>query len=140
MPRRTTKQLSARARNIRAWRKKRGFTQEELALAAKISRSTLASIELDRWPDANSTTLISLARALGTTLNELIGVESQSAKPFIDAFLASKWPEALELQPDELAWLNTVSTVMWAGPPPEPESIAKLIQWHRDDLRKSGRT
>jgi len=53
------------------WRLERGLTQEALALAAKVSRPNLSSIERGER-EVNLSTLRSLAEALGTTPGTLV--------------------------------------------------------------------
>ncbi len=59
------------AANVVAWRKRRGWTQAELAERAEIDEMTLKGVELAKYT-AKLTTFVSLARALGVTTDQLL--------------------------------------------------------------------
>jgi transcriptional regulator with XRE-family HTH domain len=59
-------------RNFAELRKRRGFTQESLADAAHISRSSVAKWETGNWRDARYQGLHKAAIALGMTVDELM--------------------------------------------------------------------
>lgn len=63
------------ALRIRDLRKKRGWTQEELASRSSMSRSQLAMIEAETRP-ANTLRLNAIASALGVATEELFDSES----------------------------------------------------------------
>lgn len=52
-------------------REQKGITQEELAKASGVSRQTISAIENNDEYQIKTGTLISLARALGTTVDKL---------------------------------------------------------------------
>ena len=61
---------------LREVREAKGMSQEELEKVSGISRQTISSIENGRSTSVMSGTLISLARALGTTVDEIFFGES----------------------------------------------------------------
>jgi DNA-binding XRE family transcriptional regulator len=70
---------------LRQIRQRCGYTQEQAAAAAGLTRNTLVSLERARFPDPRLSTLLALMRAyqLGS-LEDLIG-------PLPSARLASAW-------------------------------------------------
>jgi len=60
-------------KNLRKFRKKKGWTQEKLAREANISYHTLIKIERGDIKNPRLETLIKLARALGVSLDKLVG-------------------------------------------------------------------
>ena len=65
------KYLAPFGKHIAVLRRKRGFTQEQLAEKAGLAQRTIASIEQgQRW--AKLSTLHKLAKALGVPRNELL--------------------------------------------------------------------
>jgi transcriptional regulator with XRE-family HTH domain len=66
---------------VKELRKAAGLTQQALATNAGLSMSAVIHIEKGRIPDPRGSTLKALARALGTTVDELLaddGGESSS--------------------------------------------------------------
>ena len=61
--------------NIKKIRNKKGWSQERLAREADISYQTLIKIEQNRVINPKIHTLIKLAKALGVSLDKLVGVE-----------------------------------------------------------------
>lgn len=61
--------------NIKKLRNKKGWSQERLAREADISYQTLIKIEQNRVINPKIQTLIKLAKALGVSLDKLVGVE-----------------------------------------------------------------
>ena len=61
-------------RRLRALRLERGLTQEALARAARLDRITIISLEVGRHRRPALDSLMRLARALGTTPDDLLGV------------------------------------------------------------------
>jgi DNA-binding XRE family transcriptional regulator len=57
--------------NLKARRIEKRMTQEELAQKSKISRQTIISIENDEQYNVTTNTLVSLADALGITVDQL---------------------------------------------------------------------
>ena len=69
-------------RQLQTARKAAGFTQQDLCQKAGLSYSTLAKIERGAIRAPSIFTIQSIAHALGTTLNDLLGeVGSSTAKP-----------------------------------------------------------
>ena len=60
-------------KNLKKFRKKKGWSQERLAREADISYQTLIKIEQDRIKNPKLETLIKLAKALGVSIDKLIG-------------------------------------------------------------------
>ncbi len=60
-------------KNLKKLRNKKGWSQERLAREAGISYHTLIKIEQDRIKNPKLETLIKLARALGVSLDKLVG-------------------------------------------------------------------
>ena len=64
---------SGNLRNLKKLRNKKEWSQERLAREAGISYHTLIKIEQDRIKNPKLETLIKLAKALGVSLDELVG-------------------------------------------------------------------
>ena len=60
-------------KNLKNLRNKKGWSQERLAREAGISYHTLIKIEQDRIRNPKLETLIKLAKALGVSLDKLVG-------------------------------------------------------------------
>lgn len=60
-------------KNLKKLRKKKSWTQEKLAREAGISFHTLIKIENGRTKNPKIKTLIKLAKALGVSLDKLVG-------------------------------------------------------------------
>lgn len=56
---------------IREIREEKKMTQEELEIKSGISRQTISAIENGKTKDVKSGTLIAIAEALGTTLDDI---------------------------------------------------------------------
>ena len=56
---------------IAEYRRKKGMTQQELAKAAGVSRTTIWALEKNVATTVLSTTLLSIAHVLDTTVDEL---------------------------------------------------------------------
>jgi transcriptional regulator with XRE-family HTH domain len=65
-------QESYLAKNIKRYRKERGFSQEDLARAAGITYSALSKIEAGYSQDPRVKTLQKIARALEVTIDDLM--------------------------------------------------------------------
>jgi len=59
--------------NLKKLRKKKGWSQERLARESGISYQTLIKTEQDRIKTPRLDTLIKLAKALGVSLDKLVG-------------------------------------------------------------------
>lgn len=64
---------SSDLKNIKNFRNKKGWSQEKLSREADISYQTLIKIEQGRIKNPKLQTLIKLARALGVSLDRLVG-------------------------------------------------------------------
>jgi len=60
-------------KNLKKLRNKKGWSQERLAREAGISYQTLIKIEQDRIKNPKLKTLIKLSKALGVSIDRLIG-------------------------------------------------------------------
>lgn len=69
------------ASNIRRVREARGLTQEALGARAGVSRNYIASLELGRITNPGAFPLYALARALGVTLEALLGRRTLDTAP-----------------------------------------------------------
>lgn len=72
MPRDTKGSAAVLARNVRALRRMKGLTQNELALLARVSRPTVANIEGRKYLSTRTSVVESLASALGVSSGELL--------------------------------------------------------------------
>lgn len=61
--------------NIRRMRKKKGLSQEKLARIADISNNTLVKIEMGIAKEPTITTVKKIAKALNTSIDELVEEE-----------------------------------------------------------------
>ena len=61
---------------IREFRKKVGLTQEKLATATGVSRATICALENNPNYSTNIKTLLKIATALGTTVDQIFFDES----------------------------------------------------------------
>ena len=57
---------------IKAWRKKKGLTQDALAKKADIPYTTLAKIESDVIENPSLQTITKIAKGLGVSLDDLV--------------------------------------------------------------------
>jgi len=64
---------SGHLKKLKKLRNKKGWSQERLAREAGISYQTLIKIEQDRIKSPRLDTLIKLAKALGVSLDRLVG-------------------------------------------------------------------
>ena len=64
-------------KNLKKLRQKKGWSQEKLAREAGISYNTLIKIERGGIKNPKLETLIKLAKALGVSIDELIGKISE---------------------------------------------------------------
>jgi transcriptional regulator with XRE-family HTH domain len=64
---------SAYLKNLKKLRKKKGWSQEKLARESGISYQTLIKIEQGRIKNPRLDTLIKLAKALGVSIDKLLG-------------------------------------------------------------------
>jgi len=60
-------------KNLKKLRNKKGWSQEKLAREAGISYQTLIKIEQNRIKNPRLETLIKIAKALGVSLDKLVG-------------------------------------------------------------------
>lgn len=70
-------------KSLRAARERRGWTREALAYHAGVSWAAIAQIESGRRSDARLSTLSALARALGVSLDHLVGTEVGTPRPLL---------------------------------------------------------
>lgn len=136
MARRTKKQnLTKLARNMRAYRALRAWTQQDLARESGVKKSTVSAIEIDDWTPGLAIA-IRLADAFGVTLDELMGLSSPDNHPFVTTFLASTWATSIAPTAEEMQWVVRLPSSTWmAVSEVRPEHIAKLIMCRRDISR-----
>jgi transcriptional regulator with XRE-family HTH domain len=72
--------ISERVKRLRA---AAGLTQQALATNAGLSMSAVIHIEKGRIPDPRGSTLKALARALGTTVDELLADDDAGEQPAV---------------------------------------------------------
>lgn len=65
------------AKNIKRFRAKRGFSQEDLARAAGVTYSALSKIEAGYSQDPRVKTLQKISRALDVTIDDLLREEEE---------------------------------------------------------------
>ena len=68
------------AEKLVALRKAAGLTQQDLAQAAGLSVSIVVKLEIGKTADPRASTLRALARALGVTVNDLLGDEPSAPR------------------------------------------------------------
>lgn len=132
-PRTKTKNPGVIAENVLRLRLKSKLTQQQLADECGVSRGTIACVELGTYVEPELSTLVSLAKALGTTVDALRQPQGRTAalEPYIEAFRSSPWAEALRPTEDELRWLSSLPKAVYWGLEPTPHTIARLLEWHR---------
>lgn len=124
---------------VRELRRAAGLSQESLAAAAGIDRSTLAKIETgSRLPDLP--TVVSLAEALGvsvSTITQDMEAGRAQAKELIARFLQSPWAQTLipPARPEELARIEEMGDILWTRFPATEQAIQLLILALRADTR-----
>ena len=74
--------LSTIGETIRALRKKRGYSQDELAELASLNRVTVAKYELGRV-EPGAQALMRIAEALDVSADRLLGIEDRKTSPYI---------------------------------------------------------
>ncbi len=107
-------------------------------------RSTITSILSGASPEASVETTRKLAQALGRPTDALLKEPGAELPPHgttplesaLSEFLASKWADYLQPrpQPEDLAWLRSLSSVFWLDVPPNPEALHHLIKARRAGL------
>ncbi|WP_345486033.1 helix-turn-helix transcriptional regulator, partial [Planotetraspora phitsanulokensis] len=75
------------AQNLRGWRKRRGLTQAELAIAAKVSKSLVQKIEQGIAGQTTLETVHRLAIALKVPTTELVGAHGDAREPHTSTVL-----------------------------------------------------
>lgn len=117
----------------------RGWTQEELADHAGVSRVTIARLETGARQQGTPDTLRSLAQALDVPLAALMEEESgtQSVKALVDEFRQSAWAATMRPPPseDELRAILELGgdRALWTKVPATSEAIYHLIRAFRSE-------
>ncbi len=121
--------------NVASLRTRLGYTQTALAARAILSRSTIASIEGGKYKGSDGSTLLALAAALGTTVDDLTKAkpDGDQTPPLVAAYFASEWAVAQKPTSAEKDWLCTLPPITWVGIRPTAETVARIIQWRRDN-------
>lgn len=68
----STEKLSTISRNIKQRRKKVGFSQDKLSKLADVAYNTVVKIESGENPNPTIETLLKIAKALNTSIEELL--------------------------------------------------------------------
>jgi transcriptional regulator with XRE-family HTH domain len=113
------------------------LSQGALADAAGLSRSTVAAVELGRYPSLDWSTVERLAAGLGVepTVLSQAHPERGSLSPAVADFMQSDWRAAMAPTDAELLWLQSLSPVTWSGLAPTAETVAMLLRWRREQSR-----
>lgn len=128
------------ARQLRAAREERNWTQAELAARARVGEATVKRIE--RGLGARRGTVEALAKALGVRPSEL----SEPREPpeelleLIDQWVAGeKMRPRLEppVTPEEVEWLRGLAPEIWSELPFTETTLEALVRAHRS--RRSAR-
>lgn len=85
---------------IREARRQRKFTQEKLAAAVQLTRTSITNIECGRQP-VLAHHLVAFAKALGVSVESLLQFEETHAPAKLDARL-----QGLTLGDEKLAWVK----------------------------------
>ena len=88
---------------LRRWRNGRGVTLKEVSEASGISIAYLSDLERGKLANPTLDTLTALAAALGVSLNELLGIETDQA-------LEPRLPSALEEFRSSVAFRDAVAS------------------------------
>lgn len=67
----SNKKLSTISKNIRQYRKEKGFSQDRLSKAAELAYNTIVKIESGENPNPTVETLERIAKALGVSIEKL---------------------------------------------------------------------
>jgi transcriptional regulator with XRE-family HTH domain len=128
------------AQQIKTKRLAFGWTQAYLAERADVNRQQLAKLETGRQQDLYGDSIARIAKALGSTSDELLGLNRGPVSPVVDAYLSSPLAEYDKPTKDEVAWLRGINPVVWHGDEsPDEHSVHELLVWHRRKGRKSHR-
>jgi len=84
--------LAAIGKRLQSIRKKRGLTQKELGEKLGLTREAIASYEAGR-SHLMDTTLIDIAGVLRVSVNEILGLERQTA----DHPISRRWAKRMEI-------------------------------------------
>ena len=102
--------------NLKALRKDRGLSQEELAVRLNVVRQTISKWEKGlSVPDAAM--LIRLAEVLDTTVSRLLGADVPEDEADRDR-LQSSWPASMSSWPSATAGAGLFCAWYWASWPP----------------------
>ncbi len=96
---------------IRELRKKRGFSLEELARKANISKSYLWQLEKKKSKRPSAEVLYRIATALGTTIADLLGLEIKFTLEQVENLppgLKELAQERKDLQPEDIQMLANI--------------------------------
>lgn len=129
-----SKKTSSEGAAVRRVREALGWSQDELARRAGISRPTIARIESGATDWLTPGTLESIASAVGLTADEIRGGHPQFADPLeaVDAYLKSPFAQIDQPDDPELQWLRGLPPYVWAGQgKPDPRAVSKILEFHR---------
>ena len=128
--------------NLKRIRAERGMSQRRLEELSGVARAVITRLEGGLQDDANLGTLEDLARALDSSVEELIAPqlgESEAAeiRDLIDEFAQQEAGEIdgrepmIYAQPEEIEWLRRLPSIVWKGCPPTLELLAGFVQGYR---------
>ncbi len=123
----------ALSRNVRRLMKEQGLTQNEVAAAAGLSRSTVAAVLGGRYKSTTMDTVTGLSAALGVPIGVLLVGELKGAPvpEIVQEFLTSEWAVPLKPTPEEIDWLTSLPAAYWAGMEAGPEAVADTLRLRR---------
>lgn len=125
--------VGANVRRIRKLKRPR-MSMDALAEKAGVHRQTISNIELGYVEEPDLTTVRDLATALEVHELELLQPVGQTAMPaWLAAFDDSYAAKALDpnLTVAEREWLLSIPSATWAKIPPEPKTLAAIIEDRR---------
>lgn len=117
---------------IRKKRQALGLSQARLAEMSGVNRQQVIRIENGNQQDLYGDAVARVARSLGTSADELLGLKSESMTGVVDRYLRS--PLAVYDCPtkDEVAWMRGLSPAVWHGEiAPNERAVHELLAWHR---------
>lgn len=121
------------AENLRRLRLAAKLTQEGLADASGVARSTIADYERGSARTVQLDTVEALAGALKCAPEDLIRELPQGSvvvADLLDAYL-ERWEKIDQPTKRELAWLRGLPTSFWFGGEPTPDSVHDLLAHYR---------
>lgn len=120
------------AENVKSFRKSSNppLSQYTLADRSRLSRGTIANLELAKSGKPDLDTLAKIADALGVSVADLMTPQtvSISGNRVAQTLLESPWAHVLNPTDEEISWLKSLPETTWHGVEPSGEIIAEFIQ------------